>query len=362
MAERRMFAKSIVTSDAFLDMPMSARLLYFTLGMFADDDGFVNSPKSIIRQIGSSQDDLSVLIAKKFVIAFEDGIIVIKHWRINNLLRADRYQPTKYIERRNELFIDENGAYTQHSTESIENKQFNKTIDFAREKRKEARKASDLPYSFDYKIRTAFHLQPCPICGSIMDMNNFLYKPTIQHNIPISLGGKHEIDNISVICKSCNTSIQNRHITENLNNDKVIQIWNAINKAGLVSNPDTKDSIGKNSIGKDNKEKSVREKKDDDTTTTTLEDFLTEFNIAKDNYSERINEMDYNALSKAYRESIWLQANITSLSRICEKYEWIVGGYYKDYTNPKTKKMENSHGYSKKQLNDLVDNIDDIDF
>ena len=112
MAERRMFAKTIVTSDAFLDMPMSARCLYFTLGMFADDDGFVNNPKSIIRQIGASEDDIKVLLAKRFLIAFESGVIVIKHWRINNYLRNDRYHETAYIDEKKLLSIDENGAYT----------------------------------------------------------------------------------------------------------------------------------------------------------------------------------------------------------------------------------------------------------
>lgn len=112
MAERRMFAKTIVLSDAFLDMPMSARCLYFTLSMFADDDGFVNSPKGIMRQCGSSEDDMKVLFSKKFLIPFESGIIVIKHWRINNYLRSDRYTPTKYAEEKSTLALDENGAYT----------------------------------------------------------------------------------------------------------------------------------------------------------------------------------------------------------------------------------------------------------
>ena len=111
MAERRMFAKTIVLSDAFLDMPMSARCLYFTLGMFADDDGFVNNPKAIMRQCGASLDDMNVLIGKKFVIVFEDGVIVIKHWRMNNYLRNDRYTETKYVEKKAMLTLDENGAY-----------------------------------------------------------------------------------------------------------------------------------------------------------------------------------------------------------------------------------------------------------
>ena len=107
-----MFAKTIVLSDAFLDMPLSARCLYFTLGMFADDDGFVNSPKGIMRQCGASEDDIKILMTKKFLLAFESGVIVIKHWRINNYLRNDRYQETKYLEEKSELSYDENGAYT----------------------------------------------------------------------------------------------------------------------------------------------------------------------------------------------------------------------------------------------------------
>lgn len=107
-----MFAKTIVLSDAFLDMPMSARCLYMTLGMVADDDGFINSPKSVMRQCGASDDDLKVLMAKKFILPFESGVIVIKHWRINNYLQRDRYNGTKYVEEKAMLTIEENGAYT----------------------------------------------------------------------------------------------------------------------------------------------------------------------------------------------------------------------------------------------------------
>lgn len=113
MAERRMFAKTIVTSDAFLDMPLSARCLYFTLGMFADDDGFVNNPKSIMRQVGASPDDLNLLLVKRFILAFESGVIVIKHWKIHNYIAKDRYKETKYIEEKSTLMLDEKGAYTE---------------------------------------------------------------------------------------------------------------------------------------------------------------------------------------------------------------------------------------------------------
>ena len=113
MAERRMFAKSIVLSDAFLDMPLSARCLYFTLGMLADDDGFVSSPKAIMRQCGASVDDMNVLLSKRYVLSFDSGVIVIKHWKINNYLRSDRYQKTTYLEEKSTLITDERGAYTE---------------------------------------------------------------------------------------------------------------------------------------------------------------------------------------------------------------------------------------------------------
>lgn len=113
MAEKRMFAKSIVLTDAFLDMPMSARCLYFTLGMLADDDGFVGSPKSIMRQCGASQDDMAILLSKRFVLGFDSGVIVIKHWRINNYLQKDRIKPTTYQEELASLTTDKKGAYTE---------------------------------------------------------------------------------------------------------------------------------------------------------------------------------------------------------------------------------------------------------
>ena len=96
MAERRMFAKSIVDSDAFLEMPMSARLLYYDLSMRADDDGFVNSPRKIMKFVGATNDDMNILIARKFVIAFDNGVVVIKHWRIHNYIQSDRYKETNY--------------------------------------------------------------------------------------------------------------------------------------------------------------------------------------------------------------------------------------------------------------------------
>lgn len=106
-----MFSLKIVDSDLFLDMPLSSQCLYFHLSMRADDDGFVNNPKKIIKIIGANEDDLKILIAKGFVIVFDQGIIVITHWKINNYIRKDRYKPTMYIEQKQQLYQTENGAY-----------------------------------------------------------------------------------------------------------------------------------------------------------------------------------------------------------------------------------------------------------
>ena len=107
-----MFAKTIIDSDAFLDMPLSAHALYFHLSMRADDDGFINNPKKIQRMIGASDDDLKLLIAKRFIIPFESGIVVIKHCKIHNYNRNDRYKPTVYEDEKSLLQVKENGVYT----------------------------------------------------------------------------------------------------------------------------------------------------------------------------------------------------------------------------------------------------------
>ena len=120
MAERRMFAKTIIDSDAFLDMPMSTQALYFHLSMRADDDGFINNPKRIQRMIGASDDDLKLLIAKSFIITFESGVVVIKHWKIHNYIQSDRYKPTVYAEEKSLLDVKKNKAYTLND-ECIQN-------------------------------------------------------------------------------------------------------------------------------------------------------------------------------------------------------------------------------------------------
>ena len=116
-----MFAKTIIDSDAFLDMPLSAQALYFHLSMRADDDGFINNPKRIQRMIGATEDDYKLLIAKSFILRFESGVIVIKHWRINNYIRGDRKHDTVYQEEYDLLSIKENGAYTLENTGLLPN-------------------------------------------------------------------------------------------------------------------------------------------------------------------------------------------------------------------------------------------------
>ncbi|EPR10120.1 conserved phage C-terminal domain-containing protein [Ruminiclostridium papyrosolvens] len=124
MAERRMFTKKVTESDAFLDMPKSTQALYFHLNMSADDDGFLNNPKKIQRMVGASDDDMKLLIAKSFIIVFDSGIIVIKHWKMHNYIQSDRYKPTDYIEEKSMLQIKKNKVYTlvsESDTECIQN-------------------------------------------------------------------------------------------------------------------------------------------------------------------------------------------------------------------------------------------------
>lgn len=113
MAEKRMFTQKIIDSDAFLTMPLSAQALYFHLNMRADDDGFVNNPRKIAEWIHASDDDLRLLLVKRFIIGFESGVIVIKHWRMHNTLKSDRYHPTDYQDELALLDIKPNKAYTE---------------------------------------------------------------------------------------------------------------------------------------------------------------------------------------------------------------------------------------------------------
>ena len=121
MSDRRMFAKAIIDSDDFLNMPLSSQCLYFHLSMRADDEGFLNNPKKIGRMVGVSDDDFRVLFSKNYVIPFESGIVVIRHWKIHNYIRNDRYKETAYQEEKAMLEIKENNAYTVKNDVGIPN-------------------------------------------------------------------------------------------------------------------------------------------------------------------------------------------------------------------------------------------------
>ena len=113
MAKRRMFSLDIIDTDLFMEMPQSSRLLYYELCMRADDDGFVSSPKKIMKMVGCNEDDFRVLTTKQFIIPFDTGIVVIKHWKIHNYIQKDRYKETIYLDEKNELYQEKNGMYTK---------------------------------------------------------------------------------------------------------------------------------------------------------------------------------------------------------------------------------------------------------
>lgn len=112
MADKRMFSSKIIDSDAFIDMSPMARLLYFNLSLHADDDGFTNSARREMKIVGAQDTDLNELIDNKFIIKFDSGVVAIKHWRINNTIRSDRYKATTYTDEKSLLTIEPNGAYT----------------------------------------------------------------------------------------------------------------------------------------------------------------------------------------------------------------------------------------------------------
>lgn len=119
MAQRRMLNKTITNNDNFLDMPLSSQALYFHLSMNADDDGFIDNWKSILKVTGCKEDDLKVLIAKGYIIPFESGVIVIRHWKVNNYLQKDRINPTAYQEELKQLYIDKNTNVYEMYTKCI---------------------------------------------------------------------------------------------------------------------------------------------------------------------------------------------------------------------------------------------------
>ena len=118
MAERRMMAKSVIEADSFMDLPMSTQCLYFHMLLRADDDGFIKNPSAIRRAIGCSSDDMTLLVAKRFILPFESGVIVIRHWKIHNYIQKDRYRPSG-CEEAKQIETDANKAYKIKASEAL---------------------------------------------------------------------------------------------------------------------------------------------------------------------------------------------------------------------------------------------------
>jgi len=152
MAQRRMFSKKVTDTDTFLDMPLSTQALYFHLNMHADDDGFIDNTKTIQRMIGSSDDDRKLLVAKQFIIPFENGLVVIKDWRVHNYIQGDRYHKTQYINEKSQLIVEENNMYTK-SIQDVSNMDTQVRLgkDRLGKDRKDILSGSDEPDSVPYK-------------------------------------------------------------------------------------------------------------------------------------------------------------------------------------------------------------------
>jgi hypothetical protein len=120
MAKRRMFSKDIIDTDAFLELQASTQALYFHLGLHADDDGFVSSPKKIMRSIEADAADMDTLVSNNFIIRFDTGVCAIRHWRIHNYIQKDRYTPTIHLKEKSTLDIDDNGFYECMDTTCIQ--------------------------------------------------------------------------------------------------------------------------------------------------------------------------------------------------------------------------------------------------
>lgn len=286
MAQKRMFDKSVIDSDNFLEMPLTTQALYFHLNMRADDDGFIDNWKTIMKIIGAKEDDIRVLIGRQFIIPFDTGVIVIRHWKINNYLQKDRKKRTRHISEIQQL-KEVNGEYFLLENNEISNilllEEEKKEIPEWQKRRDEAYRNSSLPYSFLYKIRNEFNGCECPICKNIMSVSGYKKNlPTIQHLIPISKGGVHELENIAVICLSCNSSIRDKEINEKLNNEEVIEKWKNILKNDKYLFRLTSGSIDKNSIEENSieykKEKVIKKEKIDE-----LKEELEDYDWINDN-------------------------------------------------------------------------------
>ena len=192
MAQKRMFTMKIVDSDAFLDMPLSTQCLYFHLNMRADDDGFIGNPKKIMRMIGASEDDLKILLAKRFLIIFEDSVVVVKHWWMHNTLAKDRYHETSYTDEKALLKIKENKAYTlgpdgndvKILTECKQNVNSDLDIDIVLDKEKEQAQIPPAPAYIQDPLKTNKDEFQSFLSDAFVEILN--HNKWAKHKIPIS--------------------------------------------------------------------------------------------------------------------------------------------------------------------------------
>lgn len=234
-----MFSPKIISSARFLKMPIDTQLLYFHLGMNADDDGVVEA-YTVIKSVGSNEDNLRVLSAKGFVkILNEDLVSFITDWSEHNLIRADRkvdsiYKPLLLqIIPEAELIDPKPRADTGQLTQA-----------------QQRSSTQYLPSNFKAKLLPMFDSTPCPVCNKIMSFNGGSNQTSVQHNIGISRGGEHRIENISVICLECNMKLKSKD-TGDLNNAEVQKIWSELNGRQMDAKwtPNGRHKIGKDRIG-----------------------------------------------------------------------------------------------------------------
>lgn len=220
MARKRMFDIEVVDTDLFLDMPQSTQNLYFHLGMRADDDGFVSNPKKIIKLVGANDDDLKVLIAKKLIIPFESGVIVIRHWKLNNYLRKDRYIETIYKQEKSLLNEDENGVYelgipddNQTSTVGLPSKEKNSIEENSIEENRKGKKIKKEKKSteFDELINSNFTDEDLKnTIYEFIKMRKAIKKPLTTRGLELMINKLYKLTtNIDEQIEILNNSIMN---------------------------------------------------------------------------------------------------------------------------------------------------------
>lgn len=333
MANKRMFDKSIIDSDQFLDMPLTSQAVYFHLNMRADDYGFVDNWKSILRIVGGKEDDIKVLIMKKLIIPFKSGVIVISHWKLNNNLQKDRIKSTKYIDELRHLKLNESKEYELIDNDEESNILLETGIKETPEwqkKRDDAYKNSSLPYSFLYKIRNSFDNENCPVCGKLMRINSDIKgnMPSIQHLVPISKGGVHELDNIAVICYECNNAIRDEIVNEKLNSDLVKKKWEFLSRSasGYVD----KNSIDKNSIEENSITYSSAKAEQHDQNLKEIIDYLN----LKSGKHYKYTANNINKIKARIREGFTIDDFKIVIEKKCE--EWLNNNEMNRYLRPET--------------------------